>query len=432
MKKIYSFCLGLLSIIYVDAQVNLTSGLMAYYPFNGNAGDSSGNLNSPSFNNATLTTDRFGNANKAYAFNGTNAYIKVPTSTSLNCGTKISISVWVKVNGFHYGTCFGNNILAKGIGGSGDALTGNYLLRFDNSLYSNNQNCNQALPDTLHQNFHAYDVKSSNYINKNTWYYLTYTCDAIKSRFYINYIQVDSAAANNISFTNTYDLYFGYSNNSVNPFWLNGALDDIRIYNRAININEITALYNDNTVLPLTLLAFKGQQQNTAINLQWTTANEINTASFTVQRSTNGVDFIDIGSVTANGNTNSKTTYAFTDPQPNINKNCYRLKMIDKDGSFTYSSALAFTLQEATTITFKLSPNPAKTYVQLQINSKKDETINIVVFDAVGKTIITQKSGVSIGTNVITINNINTLKSGLYFVKMIVNGEANTQKLIVE
>ena len=254
------FCLGLLFIIYSNAQVNLTSGLMSYYSFNGNAGDSSGNANHPSFNNATLTTDRFGNANKAYAFNGTSSYMKIPSSTSLNCGTKISISIWVKVNGFHYGTCFGNNILAKGFGESGDALTGNYLLRFDNSLYSNNQNCNQAIPDTLHQNFHAYDVQSPNYISKNTWYYLTYTCDAIKSRFYVNSIQIDSAAANNISFTNNYDLYFGNSNNSINPFWLNGTLDDIRIYNRAINKAEITALYNE-TVLPLTLLAFNGQNK---------------------------------------------------------------------------------------------------------------------------------------------------------------------------
>ena len=166
--------------------------------------------------------------------------------------------------------------------------------------------------------------------------------------------------------------------------------------------------------------------------MQWITANEINTAAFTVQRSTNGSDFTAIGSVAANGNTSSKTTYNFSDGQPSSNKNYYRLKMTDKDGSFIYSSVLALTLQETAAITYKLSPNPAKTYLQLQVNFKKDEIINIKVFDAVGKTIITQKSNVSIGTNVITINNCNTLKNGSYFVQMIVNGDVTTQKLIVE
>src|SRR5580765_3803529 len=54
----------------VFAQVNLNQGLVAYYPFNGNANDQSGNNNNPIFNNATLTADRFGNSNSAYSFNG--------------------------------------------------------------------------------------------------------------------------------------------------------------------------------------------------------------------------------------------------------------------------------------------------------------------------------------------------------------------------
>src|ERR1017187_1105850 len=76
------------------AQVNLTKGLVAYYPFSGNANDASGNGHNGSVNNATLTTDRFGNANCAYSFNGS-VGITVPTLS--NTGTSgATLSLWVK------------------------------------------------------------------------------------------------------------------------------------------------------------------------------------------------------------------------------------------------------------------------------------------------------------------------------------------------
>src|SRR4051812_11254471 len=87
------------------AQVNLNLGLKAYYPFTGNANDVSGNNNNPVFNNATLTSDRLGNANSAYHFNGTNNYMQIPNSPMLNTTNKMSIVAWVKVTGFYQGTC---------------------------------------------------------------------------------------------------------------------------------------------------------------------------------------------------------------------------------------------------------------------------------------------------------------------------------------
>ena len=57
------------------SQSFLTNGLVAYYPFNGNANDASGNGNNGIVNGATLASDRFGRANQAYSFNGTNNYV---------------------------------------------------------------------------------------------------------------------------------------------------------------------------------------------------------------------------------------------------------------------------------------------------------------------------------------------------------------------
>ena len=63
------------------AQINLNQGLIAHYPFNGNANDVSGNNINGTVSNATLTTDKAGTANSAYYFNGTNAHILLPFSS---------------------------------------------------------------------------------------------------------------------------------------------------------------------------------------------------------------------------------------------------------------------------------------------------------------------------------------------------------------
>jgi hypothetical protein len=101
------------------APASLSNGLVAYYPFNGNANDESGNGNHGTVNGATLTSDRFGVSNKAYLFNGASK-ISIPHSNSLNVGNEMTIVIW-----YNRGT-MGNTInymLQKGTGG-GCAVTG--------------------------------------------------------------------------------------------------------------------------------------------------------------------------------------------------------------------------------------------------------------------------------------------------------------------
>lgn len=186
-----------------------------------------------------------------------------------------------------------------------------------------------------------------------------------------------------------------------------------------------------NAVLPLTLLSFTGQKQGNLINLKWVTTNEINTAAFIIQRSSDGVNFTNLSSVASKGNTSSQTDYTFIDGHPSSSKNYYRLKMMDKDGSFSYSSVIVFSLEDVSILGFKLSPNPARNYAQIQIASSKNEMVNIFVIDATGKTLLNQKNRLNIGINVISLNNISTLKSGLYYVITLINNETKTEKLLI-
>jgi hypothetical protein len=107
MKKLFAFLLfaGILSFIpsslspffssTLSAQIP-SNGLVAWYPFNGNANDGSGNGNNGVVNGATLTADRNGTANSAYSFNGSNS-IKIPYSSLYQSHTG-SISLWIKEN----------------------------------------------------------------------------------------------------------------------------------------------------------------------------------------------------------------------------------------------------------------------------------------------------------------------------------------------
>jgi len=86
----------------VCAYAGINDGLVAYYPFNGNVNDESGNGNNGIVYGATLTNDRLGNPNSAYSFDGINDYISVPDSYSLRSPTEaVSISAWIYLKGWY-------------------------------------------------------------------------------------------------------------------------------------------------------------------------------------------------------------------------------------------------------------------------------------------------------------------------------------------
>lgn len=83
-------------IVPAFSQVNLSSGLVAYYPFNGNAQDESGNGNNGTVNGATLITDRFGNTNAAYFFSGNDDINKMKIKILDNLGREVWVSEMIE------------------------------------------------------------------------------------------------------------------------------------------------------------------------------------------------------------------------------------------------------------------------------------------------------------------------------------------------
>lgn len=130
--------------------------------------------------------------------------------------------------------------------------------------------------------------------------------------------------------------------------------------NDGTDLNELWKI-NMGGVVPLKLLSFTANRQNKTVQLQWRTENEINSSHFEVERSTDGRNFTNIGNVTATGrNTNN---YSTRDELPVSGVNYYRLKMMDKDGAFSYSQTVKVNFLQGNSIT--VQPNPAKDFITI-------------------------------------------------------------------
>ncbi|MEM6265474.1 MAG: T9SS type A sorting domain-containing protein [Bacteroidota bacterium] len=117
------------------------------------------------------------------------------------------------------------------------------------------------------------------------------------------------------------------------------------------------------TFLPVELLTFEAFPQRRSVLLRWTTALEVNSDNVEIQRTENGLTFEKIGRIEATGNQTTMAVRQFTDFQP-LQNNYYRLKMVDKDGSFDYSRVVH--AEMPINVSFSLYPNPTKGKVVLQ------------------------------------------------------------------
>jgi hypothetical protein len=176
---------------------------------------------------------------------------------------------------------------------------------------------------------------------------------------------------------------------------------------------------NSSLSLPLQLLSFSAQHNGKTNLLKWSTSNEINTDRFEIERSSNSRDFVKIGSVQSTSNGKIKNDYMFTDAQPLKAINYYRLKMLDKDGKYTYSAVRSINNSSSFDVT--LYPNPVKNDLTLNFSSEKMMDVQIEIVNAEGKLVLSKKIQIAQGESKQTIN-IASLNTGNYFVRFVSSG----------
>ena len=333
------------------------------------------------------------------------------TVNSCNTGTTVTIdntnnNLWVPITGPD------GNIMAE------IYANGNNLGTVTSSFYKNAGSIRIA--NTTH------------YLDRNmTITPQTQPSSTVKIRLYLSKAELDALIADGASsVTAIGNLKILKNNDPCSNALTEATTEIVPTYAEAHGANgymlqgDITSFSSfyfaaNNFTLPLDLLSFTGQlQNNNSVLLNWKTENEINTSHFVVERSADGIRFNGIGNVTANGrnNTSGSFNYSFTDNDA-INQSSqrlyYRLKMVDIDGNFKYSSIVSVSFP---IVTGKLSiaPNPVLTEMKVTIASEADGRVQWKLTDNVGRVIQNGSEYVRKGVgNNFTID-MNRLPAGTY------------------
>lgn len=223
MKKLFILILSSFFILFfitpglMAEQTIPTDGLVVYYPFNGNANDESGNGIDGTVYNAVLSEDRYGEVDSAYSFDGSNDFIELPLSNSLDITGEISILFWMKreaEQALYY-----------------PAEKYSYILR----------KIGASIVVSLHDNGTIKGFNVSDIVPLQQWTHYSFTVDSDGvSRLYKNGDLIDTGTKLLPLSTSANPLRIGKKNGGHYSY--NGDLDEFMIYNRALTECEIKVL----------------------------------------------------------------------------------------------------------------------------------------------------------------------------------------------
>jgi hypothetical protein len=230
MKKILLYgaiALSLNSFAQIPNYVP-TNGLIGWWPFNGNANDESGNVNNGTVNGAILTTDHLGNSNSAYAFDGASDYIELPYSTLWNFGLgDFTLAGWfLSLDGAN------DNIIRFDNGFNPSSIWGMRVNFLDLEFLCKGTGV-------------AYYPITSNPVSTGNWHQTVMVRSSNSLLIYLDGNLVHTETTPTIADIQSNGTYYPSIGRlgSYNGEYFTGDLDDIGIWNRALNQQEITNLY---------------------------------------------------------------------------------------------------------------------------------------------------------------------------------------------
>tara|TARA_B100001173_G_C16022903_1_gene562877 strand:- start:2137 stop:3174 length:1038 start_codon:yes stop_codon:yes gene_type:complete len=233
----------------LEIQIVSTQNLVAWYPFNGNADDESGNGFDGQVNNAELTTDRLGNINSAYNFSDYQDII-IPSSADQNL-FPITISLWYNASNLKSGET--SNLFSKYVSATWNGyqlLLGDFSA-VDNAYTTENNGFGVTpwyLADTNNNiiSYYTNEPFLQEFIEENIWYHYVFVVDENGGKIYVDGELIDQASwtGTPASVSNNYIWKIGGKYEPGNDHWFNGKIDDIAIWDRALTQQEIKSLYN--------------------------------------------------------------------------------------------------------------------------------------------------------------------------------------------
>lgn len=213
--------------------VNTTVSLVAYYPFNGNAKDESGNANHGNVKAVYLAPDRFGVADKAAKFSDGSSIV-VPNSSTLKLTNAFTFSMWVKM------------LSTTGRNGNGATTANSEQCIFTKNCDNGHLRCAiypQANGTFWLETYANDGFKSTIPFQINQWSMISIVYDGSTLKHYVDgKLNASKAISMNLNLTNTNDLIIG--NMGCFGYYFNGLIDDFRVYNRALTDAEVVKIYS--------------------------------------------------------------------------------------------------------------------------------------------------------------------------------------------
>ncbi|NTW33158.1 MAG: hypothetical protein HGB12_11120, partial [Bacteroidetes bacterium] len=200
-------------------------GLVGLWHLNGNSTDSSGNSNNGTNTNITYGTGKFG---QGANFNGSSSKINCGTGITINGNSCFTFSLWAKVNAFQSQDFFSYNI------------NGTYDIKI------------QPYPGHVYFQRDDYYVDYTGFSDVTNFHLFTMTYDGTYIKAYIDGSQVGSQVSSTGSYTASNKTFY-IGARTDNSMYFNGIIDEVRLYNRALSVTEIQALYNRNNLVQVQL-----------------------------------------------------------------------------------------------------------------------------------------------------------------------------------
>lgn len=392
---------------HINAQ--LTTGLVAYFKLNGNTTNSGSAAVTAVANNTTYTTNNSGVASSALQFAGTtSSYLSFVDNGNLDFTGDFSISFAIKLNTLAMNEGLYDNCLNYG-------GMGVWYFYYDHALVFYYKN--------------LYIVANNVYTVVGQWKSVTAVRSAGTLILYVNGVQVASGPEGTATATYPYapvagQMYYFGTGGNYNP--ADGAIDEIRFYNRALSAAEAAQL--SAFVLPLQMGNFTVSKQTDGMLLNWETLSEENTQVFEVERSSDGNTYSKIGSVQASGNSTTKKTYSYTDRTPLQGTNFYRLKIKDVNATYYYSR-IVIIRDDFEQTTLQLFPNPVKNALQVQFSSQAKQSASITITNTSGATLHEENIQMNIGANAFSVAT-DRLAKGVYYLSVTTKEKKFTMNFI--
>ena len=200
----------------------------------------------------------------------------------------------------------------------------------------------------------------------------------------------------------------------------------VHLTNAAGCDSTATLILTEVQLVPVTFKSFTGYYQAGVTTLNWSTVNEQNTAYYVVQRSVNGVDFVNLNKI-ASVNKVAGSNYNFNDAVTTVGKVYYRILLVDRSGVVTYSNIISVSI--SSNFSFALYPNPVRSNLTLHIENDKSENVMLQVVSLLGKIVQQQQAQLSVGVTDIKLD-VSTLAQGSYIV--LVKGESTHKQQFIK